>query len=367
MWESEVHTATMTSPDDVSGVAALFARGIVDPAHVVAIIAQTEGDGHARGYCALMLRLLFADHLRISEPEVFDRIPMLMIGGVAGLMTPHLTIFVRKPPTAAAAPTGRRLSVGVASTRKLLPEEYGTVVQAHLVADAVREAMAQAGTSDPADVACVELKCAQLTPSRMADAASRKATLASSDPRLSSQLCRGAAALGAAIALGEVAADDFDQEAIARRPDLYTLKGSASSGTEQDCVRVLLLANVKGAPGRFVAGAGVMTHQLDLPGAQQAFINAGLKLDQGILAAADRPKFVTAFVNAGADTTTQTLGLRHTMKTDLMAHYTGHMAKALAHAAVAGIAQNALVLGNAGAEHQGPPGSNLVCVIARAE
>src|SRR5687768_4582679 len=61
MFEATVHTVPIESPDDVSSVAALFDQGVVDPAHVTAIIAQTEGDGHARGYAALSLQLLFAE------------------------------------------------------------------------------------------------------------------------------------------------------------------------------------------------------------------------------------------------------------------------------------------------------------------
>ena len=60
MHEAQVHTLPMASPSDVSAFAALFHAGTVDPRHVVALIAQTEGDGHARGYAALSLRLLFA-------------------------------------------------------------------------------------------------------------------------------------------------------------------------------------------------------------------------------------------------------------------------------------------------------------------
>jgi len=59
------------------------------------------------------------------------------------------------------------------------------------------------------------------------------------------------------------------------------------------------------------------------------------------------------------------LGRRHTMGSDFLSGYSGHIAKAVAHAGVAAIAQDTLVLANAGAEHQGPPGANLVCVIAR--
>ncbi len=60
MYEAEIRTVEMAGPSDVSQIAALFDRGLVDPSHVVGVIAQTEGDGYARGYASQSLQLLFA-------------------------------------------------------------------------------------------------------------------------------------------------------------------------------------------------------------------------------------------------------------------------------------------------------------------
>ena len=348
MHEAQVHTLPMNSPSDVSALARWLDAGRVEARHVVALIAQTEGDGHARGYAALSLRLLFAQRLGLSTAEVEARIPMLMIGGTAGLMSPHLTLFVKRP--AARVPGGPpRLAIGVASTRELLPQELGTRAQALLVAQAVRHAMQDAGIENAAQVACVEMKCPQ-SPS------------AATTPAHS----RGASALGAAIALGEVQEDDVTDDALLRRTELYTERGSASSGQEQTAVRVVVLGQVAGAPGDFVVGHGVMAHALDLAGAQAAFTAAGLALQHGMVVPAQRQRVAAVFVNAGADALPDCQGRRHTLHTDLLSAHTGHLAKAVAHASVAGIAQDTLLLANAGAEHQGRPGSNLLCVVARS-
>lgn len=358
-------TVPMNAPEDVSAVARLFDDGVVDPAHVVALIAQTEGDGHARGYAATCLQLLFAERLGLTRAQVFDRIPMLMIGGTAGLMSPHITLFVNIPGQASVPGGPKRLAIGVTSTRALLPEEYGTPTHVALVAEAVRAAMAQAGIESPDDVACVEMKCPQMTAARAQDAASRGAATVHPSAAAASSMSRGASALGCAVALGEVSAEAITQAAIAGRPDLFTQRGSASSGNEQVAVRVVVIGNVAGAPGGYVAARGVMAHQLDLTGARAAFAAAGLRLEDGVVVAEDRPRLAAAFVNAGADSVGDWQGRRHTMLSDMLAGFSGHVAKAVAHAAIAGIAQETLVLGNAGAEHQGAPGSNLVCVIAR--
>jgi cyanuric acid amidohydrolase len=346
-FEARIHTLPMSAPDDVSALAALLDTGAVDPREVVALIAQTEGDGHARGFCALSLRLFFARRLSLDEQAVRERIPMLMIGGTAGLMCPHVTLFVRRP--AGAVPGGPpRLAIGVARTRDLRPEELGTLAQTRLVAEAVRAAIADAGLDDPDSVACVQMKCPQSAQSPDSPARSR-----------------GASALGAALALGEVTDEALTEAAIGHDTGLFTERGSASSGQEQTAVQVVVLGNVAGAPGPFRAGRGVMAHALDLAGAQAAFRDAGLTLQDGMVVPAERKRVAAVFVNAGADALPDCLGRRHTLHTDLLAAYPGHLAKAVAHATVAAIAQDTLLLASAGAEHQGRPGSNLLSVVAR--
>lgn len=362
--ESRVYTVAVAGPDDVVPVARLFDSGALDPAEVIGLIAQTEGDGFARGYAALRLQMLFAQRLGADAREIADRVPMLMIGGTAGLMCPHVTLFVRRRTTATGQSEVARLSIGVAQTPSLLPEDYGTAAQIELVAAAVRRAMAAAGMTSPDEVACVELKCPQMTVKRMADAQARGKSTISADRMKVSTMCRGASALGAALALGEIAPGIVSDAIVGSRADLYTTKGSASSGTELDLVRVIVLGNVRGAPGSFKAGHSVMAHQLDLPGARSAFTAAGLRLDDGILHAEDRRKLAAVFVNAGANVLPHCGGRRHTMGSDVLSGFAGHVSKAVVHANIAAIAQDTLVLASAGAEHQGPPGANLVCVVA---
>lgn len=358
MHEARAYTVPMKSPDDVSAIAALFESGDVEPGHVCAIIAQTEGDGFARGYFTLAFETLMATRLGIAPDRVRATIPVLAIGGTAGLMTPHATLFVRQPAPDAPPVHARALALGIAFTRTLEPEEIGSVSQVMLVAEAVAQAMTDAGIGDPADVAAVEIKCPQPEPA---------AAPPGTHPGLLGARSRGASALGAAIALGEINQDDISDSAIGSRHDLYARRASASSGGELHNVRIVVIGNRAGAPGAQCAGHGVMEDQLDMAGAAQAFRRAGLDLHQGQLDTHGTAKLRAVFVNAGADSTDSCRDHRHTMRTDLLAGYSGHIAKAVAHATVSAIAQTPLILGNAGAEHQGPPGGNLVCVIATQE
>lgn len=364
MFESFVHTIAMQGPADMSGLADLFDEQAVEPAQIIGIIAQTEGDGHARGYCALSLSLLLAERLACSVADISARIPLLMIGGTAGLMVPHMTVFGRRPARTNTTrtnttrtdtgrdPTGRpprALAVGTALSAPLPASDLGRIPQVEAARATVEAAMRDAGLDSPDDVVCVEIKCPNGD---------------GSDPATGPR-SRGASALGAAIALGEVSRALIDDTAILGNHALFSSRASASSGTELTDIRVIVIGNRPGAPGHLLAGRGVMRDALDLGGARDAFRDAGLPLVDGVVPAQHSHRIAAIFVNAGADSLPTCRDHRHTMRSDALAAYSGHLAKAVAHAQLAGMAGTPLILGNAGAEHQGPPGGNLVCVIAR--
>ena len=363
MMESIVHRVGMASPGDVSQLAALFDSGAVDPANVVALMAQTEGDPYCRGYATLATEVLLAERLNITREEVFERIPMLMIGGVGGIMSPHINVFVKQPATGASA-GGKRLVIGVASSRALLPEEYGTVTQVDLVAETTRQAMKDAGITDASQVECVEVKCPAMTPTRVANALNRGKTVANTNPVVASSLAKGACALGVAVATGEVSRDAISNEKINSDKTIYSTVASTSAGGEQVACRVVVIGNVEGAPGHQIASRGMMQDQLDVVGARKAFEGAGLKLQDGLVTEEDRSRVATVFVNAGADAVSAVRGRRHVLHSDFLAPFAGIQAKAVAHAVVASVAGDTFFLASAGSEHQGPPGANLICVIA---
>ncbi len=70
----------MEHPGDVSSLEKLLKEEHIKAEDMKAIIAQTEGDGYARGYATLAFQLLLSEKLNISKQEVFDTIPMMMIG-----------------------------------------------------------------------------------------------------------------------------------------------------------------------------------------------------------------------------------------------------------------------------------------------
>ncbi len=359
----------MAAPEDVSGLKTLLETQQIEAADIIGIIAQTEGTGYARGYTSLCMQLVLAEYLQMSPQAVFDRIPMMMIGLCGGLMSPHYTVFTRRaiePVASTGAPADKRLTVGAANTRILQPEEYGTLTQIKLVAEAVKAAVADAGISDLADIHCVEVKCPAMTPARLDDAAQRGVSVVSNNLGQASSLSKGASALGIALALGEVTEDQLSDDVINQERTLYTNFGSVSAGGEQSACRILVMGNSAQSVSQYRVGHGVMTDQLDTTGIYTALSTAGMAATPP-LTPEQQQRITQMFVNCGADAVKAVRNRRHTIHSDFLSGYGGIVAKAVANAVVASVVGDPMVLASAGNEHQGAPGSNLVAAIVKAE
>jgi cyanuric acid amidohydrolase len=372
-----VFKLAMTSPDDVSELQSLLETAQIQAQDIVAIIAQTEGTGYARGYTSLCMQLLLSQYLKIFPQQVFDRIPMMMIGLCGGLMSPHYTVFTRKtvsspdthsPDTHSpnTYPPEKRLAIGTADTPVLLPEEYGTLTQIKLVAEAVEQAIAQAGILSLEDVHCVEVKCPAMTPARIEDAERRGVDVVSTNLNQASSMAKGACALGIGLALGEIPAEKLTEQVINRNHAFYTNRGSVSAGGEQSACRILVMGNSERSISRYRVGHGIMADQLDVMGVYEALQSAGLAHGTP-LTPEQQNRIVQVFVNCGADAVTSVRGRRHTIHSDFLSGYAGIMAKAVANAVVASIVGDSMILASAGNEHQGVRGSNLVAAIVQME
>jgi len=356
----------MTGPDDVSELAKLIDAGTIDPFEIVAIKAQTEGDAYSRGYAMQSFELMLSEKMGITRKEVADRIPMLMIGLTGGLMSPHYNVFTKSEAPGAVETGEKRFTIGVNVTRVLLPEEYGTATQVRLVAEGVKKAMAEAGIEDVSDVHCVSIKCPAMTGARLADAASRGKKCVSDNTVEASSKAKGACALGAALALGEIQDSDVKDEAICRDWSLYSNVATTSAGNEQVACKILVLGNSVKSASKLHMGSGVMKDTLDVDGAKAAFKSAGLKFDE-VIPPSERERIVTVMINAGADAEGSIRGRRTTMKSDYLQSYQGVFAKAVINAIVGAMIGDTMILASAGYEHQGPHGANLVNAIVRVE
>lgn len=365
MKDVNVYRLPMAGPDDVSELAKLVDNGTINPKEICAIIAQTEGDGYARGFSALSFELMLSEKMNCTRKEVETQIPMLMIGLTGGLMSPHYTVFTRKEVDAVES-SEKRLSLGIEMTRVLLPEEYGTRTHVLLVAEAVKKAMAQAGIEDIADVHCVEVKCPNLTADRLADAQRRGKQVVSTNFAVAGSKSKGASALGVALALGEIKDEDITDEAICSNWDLYSNVASTSAGNEQVASKVIVMGNSTKSVSKFKIGSGIMKDSLDVDGAKNAFKSAGLVFED-VIPQDQRDRIATMFINAGADAQGSIRGRRTTMKSDFLAGYQGIISKAVINAIVGSLIGDTMILASAGFEHQGPLGASLVAAIIKTD
>jgi cyanuric acid amidohydrolase len=341
-----------SSPDDLTALDDLVTRQILDPAHIVAILGKTEGNGcvndFTRGFAVQTLKTYLAAK---TSPAAAAEVIYVMSGGTEGVLSPHLTVFTRQasPPD---TPQRWGLVVGRHHTRDFLPEEIGTLAMVKEVAAGVEAAMAQAALL-PQDVHFVQIKCPLITAHHRASLDSLQSAKIQ-DSYKSMAFSRGASALGVAVALGEIDLGQLDPDEICHNYSLYSKTASTSAGVELRNCEILVLGNAAHSTSDFVIGHSVMQHVLDAEAVQRAIANTGQPPEN----------VVNIFAKAEADPSGSILGRRHTMLDDSDVSHT-RMARAVVGAVVAAAVQDPMVYVSGGSEHQGPPGGGPVAAIAR--
>jgi cyanuric acid amidohydrolase len=341
-------------PGDITGLERLVDGGELCLEQVVAVFGKTEGNGcvndFTRGYMASTLRHFLAQRL---GAEMAAGIALVMSGGTEGVLSPHITVVTRpvRPPTVreTAREGALRLSVGVARTDVVAPEALGRMAQIKAVASAVKTAMSDAGTDDPAQVHYVQIKCPLLTAASIERAAGGTVT---TDTYESMAYSRGAAALGVACALGEVDPAAFDDTSVLADWDLYSKVASASAGAELDHCEVILLGNAAGAGGDLVIRHALMRDAIDGDAVR------------GLIAGDEAREVVQIFAKAEADPRGRIRGHRHTMIDDSDIHQTRH-ARAVVGGVIASVVGDSMIYVSGGAEHQGPPGGGVCAAVLR--
>ena len=364
--ECVVRRVPMRHPGDVSGVTTLINHGVFAASDIVAILGKTEGNGcvndFTRGYALSALSIALAPRLAIAPEAVADRVAMVMSGGTEGGLSPHFLVFAA---AAGGQPRGGRkaLAIGTATTEPLHPEEIGRMPQVTATAAAVRAAMSRAQIADNADIHWVQVKCPLLTSERVADAVARGAHTATADTYASMGLSRGAAALGVAVALGEVEPAALDDAVICRDLGLWSPRASSSAGIELMHSEVIVLGNSAAWSGDRVIASGVMRDAIDLP----AVAGVLHELDfaaAGQLAEADAALIDAVLAKAEASRSGMIRGARHIMGNDSDIQASRH-ARALVGGVLAAAFGRTDLFVSGGAEHQGPDGGGPIAVIAR--
>jgi cyanuric acid amidohydrolase len=355
-------------PGDVSGLMSLIEAGELSASDIIAVLGKTEGNGgvndFTREYAVAALREALAPHLGLEPRRVEEEIAFVMSGGTEGVLSPHLTLFVRSSSESTNgngsvdATNEKRFSIGIAHSRDFLPEEIGRKPQIEETVRAVHRAMGDAGIDNPRDVHFVQIKCPLLTSERIEAAARRGCKTVTTSGYASMGYSRGASALGVAMALGEC--ESVDERQVLTDWDSFSSVASSSAGIELMHNVVIVMGNSVCSQSRFVIGHAVMRDSIDISAVLEALKSVGL----GLADAHGSGRLVNIFAKAEASPHGAVRGFRHTMLDDSDIGSTRH-ARAAVGGLIGGLAGTGAVYVSGGAEHQGPCGGGPVAVIAR--
>ncbi|HLT11398.1 MAG TPA: ring-opening amidohydrolase [Micromonosporaceae bacterium] len=359
----EVRKVPIKHVSDASGLEELIDDGVIEADRVIAVIGKTEGNGGVNDYTRIIADRAFREVLVAKgsrSAEEVGQIPIVWSGGTDGVLSPHATVFATLPAGSAPATDEPRLTVGFAMSEPLLPEEIGRRPMIEKVAAGVKEAMARAGITDPADVHYVQTKTPLLTIHTIRDAKSRGKTVWTEHTHESMDLSNGTTALGIAVALGEIEMpDDSD---VMHNLGLYSSVASCSSGVELDRAQIVVVGNTRGIGGRYRIGHSVMKDALDADGIWAAIRDAGLDLPERPHPSDLGGRLVNIFLKCEASRDGMVRGRRNAMLDDSDVHWHRQI-KACVGGVAASVTGDPAVFVSVSAAHQGPDGGGPVAAI----
>jgi len=371
----DMFVCPMGTPSDTSGLQQLAESGRIKPDTLVALVGKTEGTGFhddwGRVWADVALREWTAKFLGIPVGDVAKNVIFVLSGGCPGVITPHIAAVTREwvDVPESHVSEDKRLVVGRAGSDAIAPEEVGRMGMMRKVASAVREAMGDAGLTDPRDVHLVMVKVPGLTVASIRDAEMRGNTVVSHDltfgPEGAGSYANDAAALGVALALGEVQESALSDDVVRRDWDLYSEVAMTSSGGEKRHGEVVVFGNSATSQSPLRIGHSVTKDFIDAEGVRSALRVAGLKFRDGLPDESDLGRLVHVFAKSVIPGTDQVRGNRITLLDDADAYQIGKALGGMLVASVTGRTTN-YVSGGERNSHQGPPGGNIVAAVVRA-
>jgi cyanuric acid amidohydrolase len=373
----EMFVCPMATPADTSGLQQLADSGKIKPDTLVALVGKTEGTGAhddwGRVWADVVLREWTGKFLGIPASEVAKQVIFVLSGGCPGVITPHIAAVTREwvevPDKDVDAGRDKRLVVGRAGSEPMPPEEVGRMGQIRKVAEATHRALADAGLTDPKDVHLVMVKVPGLTTASIKDAESRGKTVVSHDltfgPEGAGVYANDAAALGVAMALGEVPESSLSDGVVRRNWDLYSEVAMTSSGGEKRHGEVVVFGNSITSRSHLRIGHAITRDFIDAEGVRNALRSAGVRFKDGLPDEADlSQRLVHVFAKSVIPGSDQIRGQRITLLDDADAYQIGKALGGMLVASVTGRTTN-YVSGGERNSHQGPPGGNIVAAVVR--
>ena len=372
----EMFVCPSATPADTTELQKLADSGKIKPDTLVALVGKTEGTGAhddwGRVWADVALREWTAKFLSVPVDEVAKQVIFVLSGGCPGVITPHIAAVTREwVEVADERPGGdKRLVVGRAGSEAIAPEEVGRMGQIRKVAEATKHAMSDAGLTDPKDVHLVMVKVPGLTTASIKDAESRGKTVVSHDltfgPEGAGVYANDAAALGVAMALGEVPESKLSDDVVRRDWDLYSEVAMTSSGGEKRHGEVVVFGNSTASRSPLKIGHAVTKDFIDAEGVRTALRSAGLRFKDGLPDEADLHRLVHVFAKSVIPGSDQIRGQRITLLDDADAYQIGKALGGMLVASVTGRTTN-YVSGGERNSHQGPPGGNIVAAVVRTD
>ena len=370
----DMHVLPTATPADTSGLQKLAAEGKLKPDTLVAIVGKTEGTGAhddwGRVWADVALRDWTAKFLGVPVDEVAKHVIFVLSGGCPGVITPHIAAVTREWVEVERAGGEKTLVVGRAGSDAIAPEEVGRMGMMRKVAAATHQAMKDAGLSDPKDVHLVMVKVPGLTTASIRDAESRGKSVVSHDltfgPEGAGAYANDAAALGVAMALGEVPESKLSDEVVRRDWDLYSEVAMTSSGGEKKHGEVVVFGNSTASASALRIGHAVARDFIDAQGVRDALRSAGLRFNEGLPDEGDLSRLVHVFAKSVIPGSDRVRGQRITLLDDADAYQIGKALGGMLVASVTGRTTN-YVSGGERNSHQGPPGGNIIAAVVREQ
>ncbi|MFZ2065640.1 MAG: ring-opening amidohydrolase [Xanthobacteraceae bacterium] len=274
----DVKAFDMRTADDLSGLEAALAAAGADGIRRLALLMRVAGeytDGSREKARAAIAALL-------ARRNLSDKTQYVTVIGAEGASTPCGYAFIDSGNTGSRSGP-RRLALGIARAASPPEETIGTAAHALAVKAAVEAGMNDAGMQ-PADAQVVIVNVPQPT---------------SGDVGLRGRKGRAAAALGAGLALGEIAQDQVRDNTIVSDGFLYTSRVQTFTGPAIADLEVIVVGNAPGGGGDLVACNTLTTDLLDMRSVKRMLVKAGLPLDRdGEL---DTSRLVATLAKLGVD------------------------------------------------------------------
>jgi cyanuric acid amidohydrolase len=342
-----VRVHEMAHPEDCAGLAQDLASGVLRPEEIRAVFIKTEGNGLDNDFSRpLALRAL----AQVLPERGGAAAPVMRVvsGGCEGMLVPHMTVLATRTVDAGGTGGTPALAMGSWLSEPLPPEALGREAHARCAQRCVESACAQAGIAVE-DVVSVQLLSPWMSRELLAAAPVGRALVADG-AHASKPAIRAAAALGAALALGEVAPDRIEWTDSGPRSAQRAHRVAVTAGDTGGRVQALVLGHARGWGGPLRVASAQLTDMLDLCAIQ----------------AVRRGPLVAAFFKGDPPPAGQLRGARTTMASDSDIHAFRHFRAAMSGVFGAALGTPRVFIGG-GAESQCEPGGGLLTTIYQQE